>query len=222
MKTIIRKNTETPFGEFEVDFYFDYGNFGIGEYDYQGVLYNDVRKELQYSHFKIAEVIEGFENYNKRVKDDGFYLPNNARIADFSKLPNQRAKLTVCGIPNHGLKADEFLLMTIRSHDQFNTTIYGMDDRYRGIYNERRILMMNPSDMAEKGFKKKDLVDIVSEYEGIRRVAAKFLVIPYSIPKQNLACYFPEANVLVPINHFAKDSQTPISKSIKVKVHRIK
>jgi len=108
--------------------------------------------------------------------------------------------------------------MTIRSHDQFNTTIYGLDDRYRGIYNERRVLFMNPLDMERKGLKKLDLVDIISEYDGQIRTAPKFLVIPYAIPQQNLAYYFPEANVLIPINHFAKESQTPSSKSIKVRI----
>ncbi len=171
---------------------------------------------------KISEVISGFEDYNSRIRGDGFYMPNNARVGDFSKLPNQRAQFSVCGLPNHELKGDEFLLMTIRSHDQFNTTIYGMNDRYRGIYNERRVLFINAFDMQKHGFKKLDLVDLTSHYDGIERVASKFLVIPYAIPKQNLACYFPEANALIPVNHYAKESQTPISKSIKVNVNHAK
>ncbi len=168
---------------------------------------------------KIAEVLIGFDSYNKRVKNgEGFYLPNNARQADFSKLPNGKAQFSICSLPDHQLSEDDFLLMTIRSHDQFNTTIYGLDDRYRGVYQERRVLFMNPEDMLKYSFEKLQVVDIVSEYDGIIRVAPKFLVIPYAIPIQNLACYFPEANVLVPINHFATQSNTPISKSIKVKV----
>ena len=168
---------------------------------------------------KIEEVLEGFGDYNNRVKNnEGFYLPNNARKADFSKLPGGRAQFSINPIPEHQLKVDEFLLMTIRSHDQFNTTIYGLDDRYRGVYNERRVVFMNPADMEEQGFKKLEVVDMYSEYEGKIREALKFVVVPYQIPRQNLACYFPEANVLVPINHFAKDSNTPISKSIKVKL----
>lgn len=170
---------------------------------------------------KIAEVIGGFENYNKRVtKGSGFYLPNNARIADFSKLPDGKAQFSICKLPKHKLKDDEFLLMTIRSHDQFNTTIYGLDDRYRGVYNERRVLFMNPDDMAKYDLKKLDQVDILSHYDGVERLAPKFLVIPYKIPTQNLACYFPEANTLVPINHFADESQTPISKSVKVTLRK--
>lgn len=167
---------------------------------------------------KIAEVIDGFKDYNKRVKGDGFYLPNNSRVADFSKLPNQKAQLSICPLPNHKLAQDEFILMTIRSHDQFNTTIYGLDDRYRGVYNERRVLFMNPKDMEKQALNRLDLVDIFSEYDGEVRTAYKFHVIPYHIPEQNLACYFPEANVLIPINLFAKESQTPSSKSVIVKI----
>jgi len=112
-------------------------------------------------------------------------------------------------------------LMTIRSHDQFNTTIYGLDDRYRGVYNERRVLFMHPEDMTAANLKKLDVVDIISTYDGIERTAHKFKVIPYAIPKGDLAAYFPETNVLVPYNHFADKSKTPISKSIKVTLKKV-
>ncbi len=108
--------------------------------------------------------------------------------------------------------------MTIRSHDQFNTTIYGLDDRYRGVYNERRVLFMNPEDMKSAVLNKFDVVDITSTYDDKVRTAYKFKVIPYAIPLGDLAAYFPETNVLVPYNHFADRSKTPISKSIKVRV----
>ena len=111
--------------------------------------------------------------------------------------------------------------MTIRSHDQFNTTIYGMDDRYRGIYNERRVLFMNESDMKSKSLKKHDVVYLTSKYDGKERKATHFKVIPYDIPKGNLAAYYPETNLLVPHNHFADRSQTPISKSIRVKIEKV-
>ena len=165
----------------------------------------------------ISEVVAGFNEYNERVSEGaGFYLPNNARVGDFSKLPGGRAQFSNCKLPAHSLKDDEFILMSIRSHDQFNTTIYGLDDRYRGVYNERRVLFMNPKDMKRLGLVKLAEVDIVSNYDDIIRIAPKFLIVPYSIPEKNLACYFPEANPLVPINHFADESQTPISKSVKV------
>ncbi len=165
---------------------------------------------------KIAQVVSGFKNYEQQIEGSGFYLPNNARNADFSKMRYGKAEFSVCPLPNHSLAKDEFLLMTIRSHDQFNTTIYGMDDRYRGIYNARRIVMMNPKDMETHGIKNQQVIDIRSNYNGKERIAKKFRVIPYDIPKGNLAGYFPEMNPLIPIDQFADQSQTPISKSVVV------
>lgn len=167
----------------------------------------------------IAKVVSGFENYNERVADGKeFYLPNNARIGDFEKLPGGKAKFTVCKLPEHNLQKDEFLLTTIRAHDQFNTTIYGLNDRYRGVFNERRVVFMNEKDMAKLGLKKLDLINLTSHYKGQERRVNHFYVIPYSIPTQNLAAYFPETNPLIPIDAFADQSQTPISKSVKVKI----
>ena len=178
-----------------------------------GVNYDLIRE-------KISKVFNDFKNYNEKVKDSGFYLPNNSRKGDFSKLKKKRAKFSVCKVPLHVIKDDEFLLMSIRSHDQFNTTIYGLNDRYRGIYNERRVVFMNKKDIKKFNLNSLDLIDIESLYNGKKRVAEKFHVVPYNIPSQNLACYFPEANVLVPINEFAFKSQTPISKSIRVKIKK--
>jgi len=169
---------------------------------------------------KIEAVIKGFAHLEKYSKGTGFYLPNNVRNLDFSKLPNGKAQFSLCNLPKNNLKPDEFILMTIRSHDQFNTTIYGLDDRYRGVYNERRIILMNPEDMKEHSFKKLDIVNLESNYDGQKREAFNFLVIPYNIPKSNVASYFPETNVLVPYNHFAEKSNTPISKSVVIKIKK--
>ncbi len=177
----------------------------------------EMSKDYNIIREKISEIISGFKGYNKNAKD-GFYLPNNARIGDFSKLPGGKAQFTVCHLPHHQLKSDEFILMTIRSHDQFNTTIYGLHDRYRGVHNERRVVFMNEKDMEKFNLKKLDLIDLISEYDGQIRRANKFHVVPYLIPESNLASYFPETNVLVPINHFADGSRTPISKSVVVKI----
>ena len=166
----------------------------------------------------IDKVARGFENTELRAKGVGYYLPNNVRELDFSKLPGGKAQITINRLPEHNLEADEYMLMTIRSHDQFNTTIYGMDDRYRGVYNERRIIFMNPEDMAKKGLEKMEVVNLSSTYDSKTRTAYNFKVLPYKIPKGNLAAYFPETNVLVPYNHFADRSQTPISKSIRVRI----
>ncbi|UZR99871.1 FdhF/YdeP family oxidoreductase [Chondrinema litorale] len=170
---------------------------------------------------KMEQVLNGFNNYSNRSASTGFYLPNNARVADFSKLPDGKAQFSVCKLPQHKLSNDEFLLMTIRSHDQFNTTIYGLNDRYRGIHNERRVVFMNERDMQKAGLAKMDHINLMSYYEGIERKAENFLVIPYNIPQGNLAAYFPETNILVPHNHFADKSYTPISKSVQVKVAKI-
>jgi len=167
---------------------------------------------------KIDQVVKGYSETEKRSKGAGYYLPNNVRDLDFSKLPNKKAQLTINKLPQHDLKGDEYMLMTIRSHDQFNTTIYGLNDRYRGVYNERRILFMNSEDMKTANLNKLDVVNITSTYDGTVRTAYKFKVIPYAIPRGDVAAYFPETNILVPYNHFADKSRTPISKSIKVRV----
>ncbi|MDQ3015512.1 MAG: FdhF/YdeP family oxidoreductase [Bacteroidota bacterium] len=169
----------------------------------------------------ISRVISGFNNYNERVEGTGFYLPNTVREGIFTALPQGRAQFSVCSLPAHNLKEDEFMMMTLRSHDQFNTTIYGLHDRYRGVFNERRVVFINPADMKHHGLQKLDLIDVESNYDGILRRAEKFYVVPYDIPRQNLAAYFPEMNVLVPINHFADESNTPISKSVVVTVVRV-
>jgi len=170
----------------------------------------------------IDKVVKGFKKTEERSKGVGYYLPNNVRELDFSHLPNGKAQLTINKLSNHQLTADEFMLMTIRSHDQFNTTIYGLDDRYRGVYNERRVLFMNPEDMKQANLNTLTVVDISSFYDSVERTAHTFKVIPYKIPKGNLAAYFPETNVLVPYNHFADKSKTPISKSIKVRIKKVR
>ncbi len=177
-------------------------------------------KDYKLIRQNIDKVVKGYEDTEKRSEGVGYYLPNNVRDLDFSMLPNGKAQLTINKIPEHILEPDEYLLMTIRSHDQFNTTIYGLDDRYRGVYNERRVLFMNFEDMRAVNLKKLDVVNITSTYDGIKRAAFKFRVIPYDIPKGNLAAYFPETNVLVPHGHFADKSKTPISKSVKVRLEK--
>jgi molybdopterin-dependent oxidoreductase alpha subunit len=167
---------------------------------------------------QIDLVAKGFKNTKERSKGAGYYLPNNVRKLNFSMLPNGKAQLSINKLPDHDLEKDEYMMMTIRSHDQFNTTIYGLDDRYRGVYNARRVIFMNPEDMKARGFSKLDVVDITSTYDKKVRIAHKFKIVPYNIPTGNLASYFPETNVLVPYNHFAERSKTPISKSIKVRL----
>ena len=121
-------------------------------------------------------------------------------------------------MPTQKLEEHELVMMTIRSHDQFNTTIYGLNDRYRGIFNERRVVFMNKGDIIGQGFHAGQVVDIYNHYGGNTRVAHKFIIVPYDIPKGNMATYFPEANALVPIDMTAKKSNTPAYKSVVVKI----
>ena len=121
-------------------------------------------------------------------------------------------------LPALKLKEDEFIMMTVRSHDQFNTTVYGMNDRYRGIYNERRIVMMNEEDMKAGGFAKHEIVDIKSYFNDEERVANNFIIVPMPIAKRCVATYFPETNCLVSINSVAHSSNTPASKSVVVRI----
>jgi molybdopterin-dependent oxidoreductase alpha subunit len=166
----------------------------------------------------IERTIPGFERYNERVREKaGFYLPNGAREGVFH-TPDKKAHFTVHPIPIHRLGKGQYIMMTIRSHDQYNTTIYGLDDRYRGIYNGRRIIFMNPDDMREANLKQGDIVDLISHFNSERRVAKHFIVVPFNIPKQCTATYFPETNVLVPIDSYADKSQTPTSKFVLITV----
>lgn len=169
----------------------------------------------------IDKTVKGFDKTSERSKGHGYYLPNNVRERDFSKLPNGKAQLTINALSSVVLQEDELLMMTIRSHDQFNTTIYGLHDRYRGVHNERRGVFLNPTDMKKRGIEKRQVLNLTSTYEGVERKAEQFLAIPYDIPEGNCAAYFPETNLLVPIDEFAEGSRTPISKSIKVRVEKV-
>ncbi|MGZ8557472.1 MAG: FdhF/YdeP family oxidoreductase [Chitinophagaceae bacterium] len=175
---------------------------------------------LHYGHIRddIEKTIPGFEKYNERIRiPGGFYLPNCNREGNFDTA-TQKAHFTVTKHTTINLADDELMMMTIRSHDQFNTTIYGLNDRYRGINNERRVILMNQQDMNIRGLKKEDVVDIFNHHDGVERIARKFRVIPYPIPVTCTAAYFPEANVVVPIGSVAEKSNTPTSKLVVVKV----
>ena len=169
----------------------------------------------------IEKTISGFENYNERVRiSGGFYLPNALREQNFSTDTN-KAKFSVNELESIQLLDNQYIMMTIRSHDQFNTTIYGLDDRYRGIYNERRIIMMNEVDISEANLQKYQVVNLYNHFGGIERMAEKFIVVPYNIPRKCVATYFPETNVLVPINSFADVSKTPTSKSVVITISAV-
>ena len=170
---------------------------------------------------KIEATINGFEDYNVRIrKQGGFYLPNNARDNNFKNTATGKANFSINKPSEIKLEENQFLMMTIRTHDQYNTTIYGLNDRYRGVLNERRIIFMNKEDMKNNGLKKLDLVNISSHFKDEVRSVKGFLVIPYNIPKQCTATYFPEANALIPIKSKADISNTPTSKTVIITVKK--
>ncbi|MGM9478167.1 FdhF/YdeP family oxidoreductase [Pedobacter sp. GSP4] len=170
----------------------------------------------------IEKCIPGFEHYNEKVRHKGgFYLPNAAREGQFmTGKDGNRAAFTISGVPFNQLAENEYMMATTRTHDQFNTTIYGLEDRYRGIKNERRVVFMNQKDMDREGFKAEDKVDLFNYDDGIERIAPLFLVVPYSIPERNTVTYFPETNVLVSINNVVAESNMPASKFIKIQIRR--
>jgi molybdopterin-dependent oxidoreductase alpha subunit len=168
---------------------------------------------------KIEATIPGFDNYNERVRlKGGFYLPNTARTQNFSATRSGKANFTINSVSEIQLETNQFIMMTLRTHDQYNTTIYGLNDRYRGVLNERRVIFMNPEDMKIHELKQLDVVNLKSHFQSEERLAKGFLVVSYDIPRQCTATYFPEANILVPLKSVANKSNTPTSKTIIISI----
>ena len=166
----------------------------------------------------IEHVVPGFAQYNKRVREPGgFYLPNGPREGRFT-TESGRARFTVHPLPRHDLGGGRLLLTTVRSHDQFNTTIYGENDRYRGIWGGRRVVFLNAEDMRDRKLERDQFVDLISHHGEERRRAERFKVVPYEIPRGCAAAYYPETNVLVPVDKVAVASNQPASKSIAITV----
>ena len=165
---------------------------------------------------RIARVVPGFENFNARISDGIFYLPNAPRDTREWATATKKANFSVAPIPRSELAPGEFVMMTIRTHDQFNTTVYGLDDRYRGVFGGRRVVFMNEEDIRAAGWQQGQLVDLTNRHGGVERIAEAFMIAPYRIPRGCLATYFPEANVLVPIGSVATKSNTPTSKYVVI------
>ena len=174
---------------------------------------------------QVARVFEDFHDFNRRVRvPGGFRLTNTAALRQW-KTANGKANFFA-----HALAEDDplptlpdtrvFTLTTVRSHDQYNTTIYGLQDRYRGVHGERRVLFANAEDIANLGFEAGQRVDIESlHHDGVRRSVRGFLLAAYDIPRGCLAAYYPETNPLVPLDSFAIEARTPTSKAIPVILH---
>ncbi|MFF8028099.1 FdhF/YdeP family oxidoreductase [Streptomyces sp. NPDC007896] len=169
---------------------------------------------------RIERVIPGFEDFNARVRQPGgFALPHPPRDERRFTTSTGLANFTANLLRSPHVPEGRLLLQTLRSHDQYNTTIYGLDDRYRGIHQGRRVLFLHPDDLTDRGLADGDLVDIVSEYgDGVERRARAFRAVSYPTPRGCCAAYFPETNVLVPLDSTADISNTPTSKSIVVRL----
>ncbi|TMA25137.1 MAG: FdhF/YdeP family oxidoreductase [Deltaproteobacteria bacterium] len=166
----------------------------------------------------IAQVVPGTEGYNDRArKPGGFYLPNAAREGRF-QTASGKARFTVHPLPSRELRPGQLLMMTVRSHDQFNTTIYGLEDRYRGLSGDRRVVLLNREDMSALGLREGQRVDLTSHFRGETRTARRFQVVGYDLPRGCACTYFPEANALVPSRQVARISNTPASKSVVITV----
>ena len=178
---------------------------------------------------RIARVLPDFYDFNKRVRvPRGFHLRNSARELEWNTTEG-KATFWTGALPEavehqqaRG-KPGRYVLQTFRSHDQYNTTIYGMDDRYRGVYGERQVVFMNAADMADLGVEAGDRADIVGEFDdGVERIARDFRFVPYDIPRGCIAGYYPEMNVLVPLASSGDESYTPTSKSVIVSFRPVK
>lgn len=176
---------------------------------------------------RIADVFDDFHEFNTRVRvPGGFRLPSSAGDRRWNTASGRAAFIAhrvPTDLPVHRARASNerpvFTLTTVRSHDQYNTTIYGLDDRYRGVFGERRVLFANADDITALGLRAGDRVDLESLCDdGVQRRARRFLLVEYDIPRGCLAAYYPETNGLVPLSSFADHARTPTSKSIPVVV----
>ena len=184
-----------------------------------GIRWDEFSEDYGMIRDLIESIVPGFESYNDRIKQEaGFYLPNPPRDGRTFNTDTGRANFRVHPITCAFAPPGQFIMMTIRSHDQYNTTVYGLDDRYRGIKDARRVVLMNGEDMEDAGISQGSMVDISSYFDGTTRESELWRVVQYDIPRGNVATYFPEANSLIPLGSVAEGSNTPTSKSICVSV----
>ncbi len=170
---------------------------------------------------RIARVIPGFANFNSRITAAGeFLLPHPVRDERRFQTATGKAQFTCTPLEPVHVPAGCYLMTTLRSHDQFNTTVYSDDDRYRGIRNGRRVIFMHPDDARAAGLTTGDLVDVYSEYADETRVVRGFRIVGYDVPRGCVGAYYPETNALIPIHAVAAGSNTPAYKSVVVRLQR--
>lgn len=188
--------------------------------DRHGIPWSAFRSDYSEIRHRIARVVPGCASYDEKVSQPGgFVLPHPPR--DTRTFPTEKDRAIFTTTPTTVLQVPEgrLLLQTMRSHDQFNTTIYGLDDRYRGIKNGRRVVFLNPDDIVALGLEEGQLVDIISEWEdGTERKAPRFRVVPYDTPRGCTGAYYPETNPLVPLDSKADGSNQPAYKSVVVRL----
>jgi anaerobic selenocysteine-containing dehydrogenase len=184
------------------------------------VPWEDLAADYDRIRERIERVIPGFDDFNSRIRrGSGFALPHAPRDSRTFPTATGKANFTPNEFQAPQVPQGRLLLQTVRSHDQYNTTIYGLDDRYRGIHAGRRVVFVNPQDLEELGIADAAMVDLVSEWtDGSERRAPGFRVVAYDTARGCAAAYFPETNVLVPLDSTADVSNTPTSKAIVVRL----
>jgi len=182
----------------------------------------DITEDYDRVRDHIESVVAGFEDFNTRVREpNGFVLPNPPRDGRRFATVSARANFTINEQTELEIPEGHLLLQTVRSHDQFNTTVYGMDDRYRGVSGARDVVFVNPLDLEGRGLRDGSRVDVVSIADDGPRWMRNVTVLAYPTPRGCAAAYFPEANVLVPLDATAAESNTPASKSIIIRLEAI-
>ncbi|WP_406403305.1 FdhF/YdeP family oxidoreductase [Streptomyces sp. NBC_00879] len=184
--------------------------------------WEDFEKDYGTIRDRIARVVPGFEDFNAKIaRPGGFTLPHAPRDERRFPTATGKANFTAAPVEFPEVPAGRLLLQTLRSHDQYNTTIYGLDDRYRGIKGGRRVVLVSPEDAQELGLEDGSYTDLVSEWkDGVERRATGFRVVHYPTARGCAAAYYPETNVLIPLDSTADTSNTPASKSVLIRFER--
>jgi formate dehydrogenase major subunit len=197
---------------------------GTDAHDLEAVDWEAFERDYDVIRDHIADVVPGCDDYNAKIRrESGFVLPHGPRDSRTFPTSDGKAHLTVNALEHVECPPGRLLLQTVRAHDQFNTTIYSRNDRYRGIKGGRDVIFVHPDDVTELGLRDGQQVDVHSEFEdGVDRVLPGLRVVAYPTARGCAAAYFPEANVLVPLGAVAEKSNTPVSKAVVVRLDPVR